>query len=115
MAGGRLRALPQRLHPEYGQFQLSPRMTRALIRERKWERALAFQTRNPLHRAHEYALVAGAERLTGEGAGELGDGVSAQPAPAILPTSKQALRSAWAVKRYGGLVQSLVNSKEARE
>jgi sulfate adenylyltransferase len=42
-------------------------MTRALIRERKWERALAFQTRNPLHRAHEYALVAGAERLTREG------------------------------------------------
>jgi sulfate adenylyltransferase len=40
---------------------------RARIRERKWERALAFQTRNPLHRAHEYALVAGAERLTGEG------------------------------------------------
>jgi len=46
---------------------LSPRMTRALIRDRKWERALAFQTRNPLHRAHEYALVAGAERLTREG------------------------------------------------
>jgi sulfate adenylyltransferase len=42
-------------------------MTRALIRERKWQRALAFQTRNPLHRAHEYALVAGAERLTREG------------------------------------------------
>jgi sulfate adenylyltransferase len=42
-------------------------MTRALVRERKWERALAFQTRNPLHRAHEYALVAGAERLTREG------------------------------------------------
>jgi sulfate adenylyltransferase len=30
-------------------------------------RALAFQTRNPLHRAHEYALVAGVERLTREG------------------------------------------------
>ena len=46
---------------------MSPRMTRALIRDRKWQRALAFQTRNPLHRAHEYALVAGAERLTREG------------------------------------------------
>ena len=46
---------------------LSPRMTRALVRDRRWERALAFQTRNPLHRAHEYALVAGAERLTREG------------------------------------------------
>ncbi len=52
---------------EYGQYMLSPRMVRTLIRDRKWERALAFQTRNPLHRAHEYALVAGAERLTADG------------------------------------------------
>jgi sulfate adenylyltransferase len=67
LLGGRLSALPQPAHPEYGEYMLSPRRTRALIRDRKWERALAFQTRNPLHRAHEYALVAGAERLTGEG------------------------------------------------
>ena len=62
LVGGRLHALPQPVHPEYGLYMLSPRQTRALIRDRKWERALAFQTRNPLHRAHEYALVAGAER-----------------------------------------------------
>jgi len=67
LLGGELRALPQPQNPEYGEYMLSPRLTRALIRDRKWERALAFQTRNPLHRAHEYALVAGAERLTGEG------------------------------------------------
>ena len=67
LVGGRLRALPQPVNPEYGEYVFSPRMTRALVRERKWERALAFQTRNPLHRAHEYALVAGAERLTREG------------------------------------------------
>jgi sulfate adenylyltransferase len=67
LLGGRLSALPQSAHPEYGEFMLSPRLVRARIRDRKWERALAFQTRNPLHRAHEYALVAGAERLTGEG------------------------------------------------
>jgi sulfate adenylyltransferase len=67
LVGGSLRALPQAVNPEYGEYMLSPRMVRARIRERKWERALAFQTRNPLHRAHEYALVAGAERLTREG------------------------------------------------
>ncbi len=65
LVGGRLRTLPQAQHPAWTIF--SPRMTRAFIRDHKWERALAFQTRNPLHRAHEYALVAGAERLTGEG------------------------------------------------
>jgi len=67
LLGGLLSALPQPVHPEYGEYMLSPRLVRARIRDRKWERALAFQTRNPLHRAHEYALVAGAERLTGEG------------------------------------------------
>ena len=67
LVGGSIRALPQRRHPEYGEYMHSPCMTRALIRDRKWERALAFQTRNPLHRAHEYALVAGAERLTAAG------------------------------------------------
>ena len=67
LVGGRLRALPQDAHPEWSQYLFSPRLSRALIRDRKWERALAFQTRNPLHRAHEYALVAGAERLTREG------------------------------------------------
>ncbi len=67
LLGGSLRALPQPVDPEYGEYMLSPRMTRAFIRERKWSRALAFQTRNPLHRAHEYALVAGAEKLTREG------------------------------------------------
>jgi len=67
LVGGTLRVLPQPVHPEYGEYMLSPRLTRAFIRDRKWERALAFQTRNPLHRAHEYALVAGAERLTAGG------------------------------------------------
>ncbi len=67
LLGGALRALPQLVDPDYGEYMLSPRMTRAFIRERKWDRALAFQTRNPLHRAHEYALVAGAEKLTREG------------------------------------------------
>ncbi len=67
LVGGDLWALPQSVDPEYGEFVLSPRQVRTLIAERKWERALAFQTRNPLHRAHEYALVAGVERLTREG------------------------------------------------
>jgi sulfate adenylyltransferase len=64
LVGGDLWALPQPVDPEYGSYLLSPRQVRTLIAERRWERALAFQTRNPLHRAHEYALVAGVEHLT---------------------------------------------------
>ena len=67
LLGASIRVLPQARNPDYGEYMLSPRMTRAFIADKKWERALAFQTRNPLHRAHEYALVAGAEQLTGEG------------------------------------------------
>ena len=67
LLGGSLRALASPATPEYGEYMLSPRMVRTLIRDRKWERALAFQTRNPLHRAHEYALVCGVELLTKEG------------------------------------------------
>src|SRR5216683_4610194 len=67
LLGGEVRVLPQPKHPEYGQAILSPRETRKVFRERGWQRVVAFQTRNPLHRAHEYALVAGIERLTREG------------------------------------------------
>ena len=67
LLGGTVRVLPQPKHPEYGKFILSPRETRALFKQKGWQRVVAFQTRNPLHRAHEYALVAGLERLTREG------------------------------------------------
>ncbi len=67
LLGGEVRILPQPKHPEYGQFVLSPRETRALFGTKNWKRVVAFQTRNPLHRAHEYALVVGLERLTREG------------------------------------------------
>lgn len=67
LLGGEVRVLPQPKPAEYGDLILSPRQTRALFRQKGWKRVVAFQTRNPLHRAHEYALVAGLERLTREG------------------------------------------------
>jgi sulfate adenylyltransferase len=67
LVGGEIEVLPQPKNPEYGQFVLKPAETRALFAEKGWERVVAFQTRNPLHRAHEYALVYGAEVLTRAG------------------------------------------------
>src|SRR5205085_8362545 len=67
LLGGDVRGLPQPKHPEYGELVLTPRQTRELFRKKGWNRVVAFQTRNPLHRAHEYALVVGLERLTREG------------------------------------------------
>lgn len=67
MVGGDIHVLPGRPNAQYGHQMLSPIETRAMIRARKWEKALAFQTRNPLHRAHEYALVHGLQELTRAG------------------------------------------------
>jgi sulfate adenylyltransferase len=67
LLGGDVQVLAQPKHPEYGDLVLSPRQTRQLFRQRGWNRVVAFQTRNPLHRAHEYALVVGLEKLTREG------------------------------------------------
>jgi sulfate adenylyltransferase len=67
LVGGEVRVLPQPKHAEYGDLVLAPRETRALFARTGFQRVVAFQTRNALHRAHEYALVIGLERLTREG------------------------------------------------
>lgn len=67
LVGGEVQILPPAKHSEYGDLVLTPRQTRELFAARGFKRVVAFQTRNPLHRAHEYALVVGLERLTREG------------------------------------------------
>lgn len=63
LVGGRIRTFPQNKPAALARYILSPREVRALLREKGWDRVVAFQTRNPLHRAHEYALVYGLETL----------------------------------------------------
>ncbi|MCC6127355.1 MAG: sulfate adenylyltransferase [Pirellulales bacterium] len=67
LLGGTIEVLPQPKHPEFARYVLTPREVRKLLAEKGWQRVVAFQTRNPLHRAHEYALVYGLETLLRQG------------------------------------------------
>lgn len=66
LVGGVVEVRPPAVHADYGRFVLKPTETRALFQSKGWTRVVAFQTRNPLHRAHEYALVYGLETLVRE-------------------------------------------------
>ncbi len=103
LLGGEVRVLPQPKHPEYGQFILSPRETRALFRQRGWKRVVAFQTRNPLHRAHEYALVVGIERLT-----RAGHFAGAVLNPLVGETKGDDVDAATRMRTYRALIENKV-------
>jgi sulfate adenylyltransferase len=51
---GELEVLTPRHAPEFATRRLTPVQTRAAFEERGWKTVAAFQTRNPIHRAHEY-------------------------------------------------------------
>ncbi|MBN8739663.1 MAG: adenylyltransferase [Lysobacterales bacterium 69-70] len=50
--GGRLRGLALPQHYDFRHLRLSPREVRAHFDKLGWRRIVAFQTRNPMHRAH---------------------------------------------------------------
>ena len=53
---------PKSVYPE---LDLKPIETRVLFKEKKWDRVVAFQTRNPPHLGHEYVQKAGLTYVDG--------------------------------------------------
>ena len=54
LLGGRISLINRPRDLSFAQYRKDPNQTRALFKERGWRRVVAFQTRNPVHRAHEY-------------------------------------------------------------
>jgi sulfate adenylyltransferase len=52
--GGRIHLMRAPEHRDFLRYRLQPKETRVLFATRGWQRIAAFQTRNPIHRAHEY-------------------------------------------------------------
>jgi sulfate adenylyltransferase len=61
--GGKLQGIQQPSHYDFANLRHSPRHLREWFRQHGWHRVVAFQTRNPMHRAHRELTLRAAEQV----------------------------------------------------
>ncbi|WP_438822923.1 sulfate adenylyltransferase [Nostoc favosum] len=63
--GGSIKLVNSIPHKEFLDYRLTPKTTRYQFQKRQWNTIAAFQTRNPIHRAHEYITKIALEIIDG--------------------------------------------------
>ncbi|MGC1548738.1 MAG: bifunctional sulfate adenylyltransferase/adenylylsulfate kinase [Rhodanobacter sp.] len=61
--GGRLQGIQAPAHYDFAELRQSPRQLRDWFTQHGWQRIVAFQTRNPMHRAHRELTLRAAEQV----------------------------------------------------
>ncbi len=65
LLGGPVSLLNRPQNVQFSAYRLDPKQTRDAFKKKGWQRVVAFQTRNPIHRAHEYIIKCALETVDG--------------------------------------------------
>src|SRR5215217_1295323 len=65
LIGGPINLLNRPSNRQFPDYRLDPDQTRDAFKKKGWKRIVAFQTRNPIHRAHEYIIKCALETVDG--------------------------------------------------